>query len=291
MKNIKHTSYIAGLVIAVLLVATPALSFAKNDKSNSNNEGTNTNQGCPTKAFGHLFALGWIKHNGATTVDATCHLPAGIAKKLGGNGSHGTTTPDVTAPVISGITFDTGMNQATVRWMTNEKSNSTVFLGTTTPVDTSTTNAMMITKSGLTRGHQIVIGNLSASTTYYVVIRSKDASGNIATSATLSFVTKAPSPDVTAPVISGVIAVVGTSTAHISWTTNELATSKIFYSTTTPVTTASMTAFVENTSLTLAHSLTLSGLATSTVYHILIQSADASNNTQTASEFSLTTGL
>ena len=53
--------------------------------------------------------------------------------------------------------------------------------------------------------------------------------------------------------------------------------------------TASSTSFVSDSSLVANHNLMISGLATSTTYRLKTESRDATGNTATSTEFSLTT--
>ncbi|MDQ2933218.1 MAG: hypothetical protein M3Q80_02450, partial [bacterium] len=128
---------------------------------------------------------------------------------------------------------------------------------------------------------------LDSNTTYYVVIESTDAAGNVTTSATFSAKT-AVIVDTTAPVISSIAHTTGSSTSTITWLTNEPATSKVFFGTSTPLNIA--TAMNSGTTtLSTSHSVTLTGLATSTAHYFKVQSTDASANVQTSSEFAATT--
>lgn len=100
-------------------------------------------------------------------------------------------------------------------------------------------------------------------------------------------------PDTTSPVISQVIATSTTaSSTWINWLTDESATSKIWYRTSTPVdTTASSTATVASSSaLELSHSILLSGINASTTYYYRVSSTDSSGNTATSpADYSFTT--
>lgn len=98
------------------------------------------------------------------------------------------------------------------------------------------------------------------------------------------------SSDTTAPVISGVSATNITATSSvIVWQTDELSNSTVWYGTTTPVVPASPTASVSDSTLVTSHSLTLSGLTSSTTYYFIAQSADQAGNTATSSENSFMT--
>lgn len=94
-----------------------------------------------------------------------------------------------------------------------------------------------------------------------------------------------PGPDTTAPVISSVSASVGTSSASITWNTNESATSRVVYGTTTSYGTLGAL----NSSLVTSHAVALNGLATSTMYNYAVVSKDSSGNTATSSNKTFTT--
>ena len=99
-------------------------------------------------------------------------------------------------------------------------------------------------------------------------------------------------PDTIAPVISVIGISPATSTAVVSWTTNENSDSKVWFGTTTPVSTGS-TANVSASTLISSHLISLSGLATSTTYYFVVGSTDASGNSATSStnSFVTTSGL
>lgn len=305
-KYTKIMTVLTGTALLATFVISPAFTFAKeNDKGNKgenekkeqnkNNKGDDkNNKGC-FKAFGHLIAPGWIKHNGQLSVGEECHLPFGIGKKF--RGDHSTTTPptatttDTTAPVISNLTSATRPFSAVVRWTTNEKSDTAVFFSTASPV--VTTGNPSVVKAGLVRDHQITIQNLAASTTYYAVVRSKDAAGNTTLSSQFSFITKSPvvNNDTTAPVITSIVSVTGTTSVKVGWTTNEFATSRVYYSTNATVdVNATTTAFVDRTALEKSHLLNITGLTASTTYYLIVESVDASGNISRSAVFPATTG-
>lgn len=98
-------------------------------------------------------------------------------------------------------------------------------------------------------------------------------------------------PDTIAPVISGLMATGTAATStRIDWVTNELANSKVWYSTSTPVSTsATSTLQISSSDLVLGHHLTLSGLTATTTYYYVVSSADAKGNATTSVESSFTT--
>lgn len=328
MKN--NITYIAIVAIALVLVASPLAGFAKeNEKNKGNNNNSakkeqvkndntrsdkdkeddndnddkdnkngnrdnikNVSGNSCLKAYGHLFAFGWSKKNNNDDdrkyVSENCYLPFGINKKFRGNNA--STTPDVTAPLITNVTFNTAKKQAEVRFTTDEYSDSTVFWSTTNSVDTSASSTQKAVNGRFTKNHKVVLKNLTPDTTYYVIVRSRDFAGNSSLSGVNSFKTKAPSPDTQVPVISNVVTVVGTTTINVGWKTNENATDRVYYSTILPVTiNASSTLDVSNASSTKNHALTISGLNPNTTYYLVIESTDTAGNMTTSATFSAKT--
>ena len=217
-----------------------------------------------------------------------CAFPFGIFKKIGNRAS---TTPDTIAPVISDILTRAGQTKAIITWRTNEKADGKVYYSTT-PVNLASASVILANKQGFGgKDSYVLIKGLATSTKYYVVIEAKDKAGNVARSSEFSFTTKSNGsipPDVVPPVINAISTSVSTSTIDVSWSTNEVATSKVYYSTTTPVS-ASLSAFVQSGAFVLNHNLKIEGLASSTLYYLLIESTDTSANTATSSQFSTTT--
>jgi peptidoglycan hydrolase-like protein with peptidoglycan-binding domain len=97
-------------------------------------------------------------------------------------------------------------------------------------------------------------------------------------------------PDTAAPVISNVFATNTTATAtKIKWTTNEKANSRVWYGAASPITAATPTDQVSSNEYELSHSLTLSGLASTTTYYYVVVSADKAGNITTAPQQSFIT--
>lgn len=92
-------------------------------------------------------------------------------------------------------------------------------------------------------------------------------------------------PDTTPPVISNVQAVdVTHNSARITWTTDEAATSVVYYGLTTGYGSTASTA-----GYTTSHSVNLSGLSPETLYHYKVESADSSGNTSQSGDYTFTT--
>jgi hypothetical protein len=111
------------------------------------------------------------------------------------------------------------------------------------------------------------------------------ASGGSATT-TSSFTASAPSVDVTPPVLGSISAdAVGSNSARITWTTNELANDMVQYG----VTSAYSNSTSINTALALVHSQTLSNLNPGTVYHYKAFARDAAGNIAGSTDMTFTT--
>ncbi len=92
--------------------------------------------------------------------------------------------------------------------------------------------------------------------------------------------------DTTAPIISNIqVTNITENSAIITWTTNELSDSKVYFS---PVT-ATSTPIGSTSALVTSHSANLSSLAYLRTYNFVVVSKDASGNTATSSEKSFST--
>ncbi|MCX6761102.1 MAG: peptidoglycan-binding protein [Candidatus Nealsonbacteria bacterium] len=112
----------------------------------------------------------------------------GILKKFCATSSL-ISTPDVIPPVMSEI-MATGIASTSVKitWVTNEKANSKVWYGNTTPFIVSTTT-VSVSSSEFSLAHSLTISGLTASTTYYYLISSVDKAGNKTVGTEKSFTT------------------------------------------------------------------------------------------------------
>jgi hypothetical protein len=293
---IKNSQKIITLSLALLLLASPALSSAKERENKGkgaekaalreDKKDKDDDRSC-MKAFGHLIAPGYIKNKGEVSFFSDCFIPFGIMKKLNRNA---TSTPDTIAPGISNLSAKVGATEAAITWRTSEKASAQIFWSTSTPVSLTASNSASSTSGNMARDHKVVIKGLSASTTYYFIARSVDASGNATTSLQSSFVTKGLVADASAPVVSNIAVLTGTSTASVAWKTSENATSKVYYSLVSPLNiAATTTAFVSNATLKKDHSLSLSGLATSSSYYFAVESSDGSGNKTLSATFTALT--
>lgn len=237
---------------------------------------------CWSLFFRRALPFAWIRNHWDSIDLDQCFFSLPNAPKA--------TTTDTIAPIISSIKTKTGHTRALVVWNTNEKASSKVYYSTTSP---ATTNSPSISINGqkLTgKEHYVLIQGLASSTTYYFLIEAKDKAGNTAFSDQSSFTTKSNTtpPDITAPIMSNINAIVGTSTIAVNWNTSESATSKVYYSATTPINTL-LANFTLSGAFVTSHNLKLETLATDTLYYLMIESLDTASNIATSSQFSTTT--
>ena len=191
---------------------------------------------------------------------------------------------DTTAPVISVISTDMGTSTATISWTTDEDSDSEVEYALESI--SSTTSTITQSDSNMVTSHSIMLEDLTPETTYYYIVKSTDAGGNQASSTEMSFTTE--EPDTTDPFISVISTDIGTSTATISWTTDESAKGKVMYATES-LSTASDILEAASSDFLFAQVVELTGLATSTQYFFMIEAKDESDNIATSTEENFTT--
>lgn len=98
------------------------------------------------------------------------------------------TSTDTTAPILTNILVSNlTPSGATITWTTNEGSDTQVEYGLTTSYGSSTTpNAAMVTS------HSQALSSLTAITLYHYRVKSRDAAGNLKTSADFTFTTNNP---------------------------------------------------------------------------------------------------
>jgi hypothetical protein len=143
-----------------------------------------------------VFEKGMSSSGGGVACSTTA-LPAGVQpflsrvqgisvgdsgpvwESLGGGG-----TTDTTAPVITGVTATAGTSTATISWGTNEAATGQVEYG-----PTSGYGQVSALEGSYATTHTAVLSGLTAGTGYHYRVLSRDAAGNLATSADQSFTT------------------------------------------------------------------------------------------------------
>jgi hypothetical protein len=199
---------------------------------------------------------------------------AGTVQSSGG--SQSPPPPSLAITVVAGSA--TASDAATITWTTNVGANSQVDYGTSASYGKSSA-----LNSSLVTSHTVMLSGLSASTLYHFRVKSADASNNQAASGDFTFTTNAAATPPTITVVSA--SGITSSGSTITWATNVAANSQVDYGTT--VSYGQSTAL--NSSMVTSHTVALSGLSASTLYHYRVKSADASNNQAISSDFTFTT--
>lgn len=95
--------------------------------------------------------------------------------------------------------------------------------------------------------------------------------------------------DTIPPVLSSISVTPATTSAVVTWTTDEMSDSVVKYALTSPVETAGSKVVVTDASDVTSHTVTLTGLTASTTYHYVVMSTDISGNGTTSLEGTFTT--
>lgn len=181
---------------------------------------------------------------------------------------------DTTQPVISNVQItDLNWGHATITWQTDEYTESTLQYSYNpgSGVVTST-----VTEDDYSLQHSVALTSLIPSTQYQFVITARDHQADPAAtpnSATYAGSFTTDPPDVTSPNISGVqVSNIKSSSAMISWTTDEPADSQVEYGV------GSYSQIISTTQLTTSHSLALVSLMPQTTYQYRVTSRDEAGN-------------
>ncbi len=114
-----------------------------------------------------------------------------------------------------------------------------------------------------------------------VEVRAVDKAGNCGDCASLTFTCDKIIPIVSSVAVDGIT----TSSATITWTSDEACTSQVEYGRTTSYGSSS----VLDTSLVAGHTVNLAGLSGSTTYHFRVKSTDAASNEATSGDYTFAT--
>ena len=263
------------------------ISWSSNEASDSRVEyGTTTSYGSSTSLDTSLVTSHSQNLNGLAS--ATLYHYRVLSRDSSGNtttsadSTFTTSSPvDTIPPAISGVvSSNITTTGATITWTTDETSDSQIDYGTTSAYGSS--SALDTT---LKTPHSLNLSGLNPDTTYHFRVLSRDTAGNLATSGDGIFKTL-NTPDITAPVISGIISSGITATgAIVTWSTDERASSQVNYGTTS----AYGSSTSNSTSLVTSHSRILSGLSASTTYHYQVRSSDAVGNEAISEDRTFTT--
>jgi hypothetical protein len=167
-------------------------------------------------------------------------------------------------------------SSAVITWTTDIASSSLVNYGVTTSYGSSSA----INQAPVT-AHSVTLSGLNANTLYNYNVVSSGSSGNPTTSASFRFATLS-----TAPIIGDLNVIYITSnSATINWTTDQPSAAMVNYGTTSNYTVSSPLF----PALTIAHTVTLNGLAANTTYNFATISAAGSGIASTSVNQTFTT--
>jgi len=168
------------------------------DNGDNRGRGGRGRRVCANIPPGHLIAPGWLrKHDGLRPLVPECQkIPKGIEDRDDGdedddnsNSGHGSTGSDITAPVLSGLSATSTANTtASIIWFTNEETYSTLWYSTTTPLYIS--SATRLDNNSRKTSHSYSLSGLTASATYYFIVKVSDKSDNSTTTQEQSVTTR-----------------------------------------------------------------------------------------------------
>ena len=145
------------------------------------------------------YSVSW----NTTVATSGTHILTAVARDAAGNtatavGVSVTVANDTTPPIISSVSASNiSSAAATITWATNEAGDSQVDYGLTTAYGSSTPlNLSLLT------AHAVTLTGLLATTTYHYRVRSRDAAGNLATSADFTLTTLLAGADSTPPAVA-----------------------------------------------------------------------------------------
>ncbi len=190
-----------------------------------------------------------------------------------------TTTGDATGPVISGLTASSiTTDGALITWTTDEPATTQVNYGQTTNLGSSSAK-----DEKLDRNHRVTLSGLSGATLYYFQVVSQDANANETKSPVSSTTTLTTQ---TVPSVSSIsLGEISSKTATVSWSSNLAGDSFVDYGLTSSYGSRQGRADDSQT----AHSITLSGLKSSTTYYFRVRTKDSNGNEVISSGSSFTT--
>jgi hypothetical protein len=186
---------------------------------------------------------------------------------------------DTTPPEIGDFEEDVGPMFAILSW------DYTDFLDASTTVQYGLTSEYA-SSVHLSLGSQVAfLEDLTPETLYHYRVLVTDASGNFSTTSDRTFTTL--TLDTAAPLLSDIHVVVATTSASISWSTNEDTMANIFYSPSRSY--ASSTYTFDSDPFRTTHTASLESLLPCVIYHYQLWSADASENVGVSPDATFTT--
>src|SRR3989441_808225 len=222
------------------------------------------------------YSVSW----NTTLATSGSHSLTAVARDAAGNTATSaavSVTVDNTPPLISTVSASSiSSTGAIITWATNEASDSQVDYGLTTAYGSSTP-----LNSSLLTAHAVTLTGLLATTTYHYRVKSRDAAGNLATSADFTLTTlidtTPPTVSMTAPAAGATVS--GTITVSASATDNVGVVGYTIYRGGSQIATTSLTSSSDT------------GLSPSTAYVYQVAAFDAAGNVSALSASASATTL
>ncbi|MBS3903526.1 MAG: fibronectin type III domain-containing protein, partial [Anaplasmataceae bacterium] len=199
-------------------------------------------------------------------------------------------------PIISAVsTQSVTDNTATITWNTNKDANSTVIYSTLLQNLRNNSGTLNAGNSSLVGGppyqHRVTLPALTQQTSYYYYVQSTDNTNNTtADKKNGDYYTFTTTQDTKAPIISNVqVAATTQNAAVITWNTDELTTSQVFYDTRNVSSSQFASFTTRDEILTTNHAVTLTALQPLTTYFYDVRSVDAAGNPSKSEEKSFAT--
>jgi hypothetical protein len=181
------------------------------------------------------------------------------------------------APVISAVNVSNiTTTSVIISWATDQTASSLVQYGTTTAYGSASA-----LNPALVPLHAVTLTGLTPGTAYNFALTSANSAGTVATSANYTFTTASPAPVISAVNVSNIT----TTSAIISWATDQTATSLVQYGTTTAYGSASAL----NLALITSHAVTLTGLTPGTTYNFAVLSSNSAGVSTASANFTFAT--
>ena len=227
---------------------------------------------------------GTTYHYRIRTTDAGGRLTLGEENTFTTSAALSSGVSSASLPTISTVETSTlTASSARITWLVSVPTDGQVEYGLTTSYGSSST-----VDSSLSLTHETLLTGLTPDTTYHYRVKSIDAAGNRILSGDETFTTLELPTDQTAPIISAVtVSALGTSSATITWTTDDASDTRVQYGETTAY---GVYTDLDVTPATV-HSETITGLFPDTTYHFTVQSKDSAGNTAISIDHSFHTPI
>lgn len=195
--------------------------------------------------------------------------------------SSGNNLTNLAAPTISAISAAITASSITITWNTDVPTTTELAYGLDASYGTTISQG-----STLSESHSITITGLDHYTNYHYRLTSISGNGQASSLGGQEFTTL-PEPIVidSAPEIQNINASANTTSATISWETNEAANSQVEFG----FSPSYVHSTALNANLTTSHNVSLSGLSSGTTYHYRVISQDTFGNTAYSNDLTLTT--